>query len=69
MFPLVEYLTFDEHDVRNYKAPAVDDLTPYMNSYGVVQGSVVGTLRMLFHTRTFSILTLMHAFNGALYPC
>lgn len=68
MFPLVEYLTFDKHDIRNYKAPSVDDLTPYMNSYGVVQGSVAGTLRMLFKTRTFSRLTLMQDFNGDLYP-
>lgn len=68
MFPLVEYLLFNERDIRNYKAPAVDDLTPYMNSYGVVQGSVVGTLRMLFKIRTFSRLTLMQDFNGDLYP-
>jgi hypothetical protein len=68
MFPLVEYLLFNERDKRNYKAPLVDDLTPYMNSYGVVQGSVVGTLRMLFKTRTFSRLTLMQDFNGDLYP-
>lgn len=69
MFPLVEYyLTFDEHDIRNYKAPAVDDLTPFINRYGVVHGSVVGTLRMLFKARTFSRLTLMQDFNGDLCP-
>lgn len=68
MFPLVEYLTFENYDIRNYKAPAIDDLTPFMNSYGVVHGSVVGTLRMLFKARTFSRLTLMWDFNGDLYP-
>lgn len=66
MFPLVEYLLFNERDIRNYKALAVDDLTPFINS--VVHGSVVGTLRMLFKARTFSRLTLMQDFNGDLYP-
>lgn len=42
MFPLVEYyLTFDEHDIRNYKAPPRNTPKVMYRLYVLVNGQII----------------------------